>query len=81
MKLLVLLSRFDIDIDRIPESKACASVLGLIVLGVEPESDLEVGFGVSAIRVQVQRVGDNTRSSPKKPTPILIKISGFLPTS
>ena len=53
MKFLVFLSRLDIDIDRIPESKARASVLGLIALGMEPESDLKVGFGVSAIRVQV----------------------------
>ena len=80
MQFLVFLSGLDIDVYRISESKARASVLRLIVLRMEPESNLEVGFGVSAIRMQVEGVRDDTRSSPEKPTPILIKDVG-VPTN
>jgi hypothetical protein len=51
MQFLVFLAGLDIDVYRISESNGRPSVLRFIVLRMEPEPNLEVGFGVSAIRV------------------------------
>src|SRR5206468_4512466 len=62
VELLVRLHRLDVDVDAVAEPENRALVGRLIVLGLELEADLEVRLRVAAVRMQVNRIGDDVRA-------------------
>ena len=77
VQFLARLSCPDVDVAAVAQAEEGAAVSGLVVGRVEAEADLQVGAGVAAVGVQVQRVRDDGRTRSQETARVLVEDVGL----